>query len=365
MALARTTAAALVAALATASAAQAGTARVAESMLLYVAAPGEANDVLVTRSPDAFRIGDSGTPVTPGPGCTALSANQVACRARGVVRLEIQTNDLADVVSLSIARPSIVSGGAGDDILEGGLSRDVLRGDDGNDVLRGGVGEDELVGGPGADTMSGGNGFLMEEEFGEGEAGGGVGFVFGDVVFEAEVDDLGFDAVRYDGRTEPVNVDLDGVADDGAAGEGDNVLPDVEWVFGGRAGDLLVGTGGFNVLIGRGGGDTLVGGRGPDVLSGGPGNDTASGGPGGDLLTGEAGNDRLRAGAGRDVLVGGRGSDLLEGGAGPDMFSAADRTRDVVRGGPGDDQGEFDPRLDVVTSAREIGEAPPSFVITG
>jgi hypothetical protein len=88
-----------------------------------------------------------------------------------MTRVVIEVADLADIVSLSVARQSFVSGGDGDDLLEGGLSRDSLRGDDGDDTLRGGVGEDELIGGPGADTLSGGTGFLIEEEIGRGGAG--------------------------------------------------------------------------------------------------------------------------------------------------------------------------------------------------
>jgi hypothetical protein len=104
--------------------------------------------------------------VTPGPGCSALTPYQASCGATGITRVVIEVADLPDVVSLSVARQSFVSGGDGDDLLEGGLSRDSLRGDDGDDTLRGGVGEDELIGGPGADTLSGGTGFLIEEEIG-------------------------------------------------------------------------------------------------------------------------------------------------------------------------------------------------------
>jgi len=339
---------------------------VTDNVLFYVAAPGEANNVLVTRSPDALKISDSGAPVAPGPGCTTVDANQVTCPARGIARVEIQAGDLADVVSLSIARPSVISGGAGDDVLEGGFSRDALRGDEGNDTLRGGLGDDQLIGGPGGDTLSGGSGFLMEEEFGEGESEGGLTFFLGPgLFFEAEVDDLAFDTVRYTDRTDPVSVDLDGVADDGAPGEGDNVLPDVEWLFGGSGGDVLVGNGGFNLLVGRGGDDTLAGAGGPDLLDGGSGADVATGGTGNDLLVGRRGNDVLRAGAGRDGLVGGAGRDLLAGGSGLDTFTARDRTRDVILGGPGNDQGEFDRGLDIVRSAVEVGTLPPGFVVTG
>ena len=69
-------------------------------------------------------------------------------------------------------------------------------------------------------------------------------------------------------------VDLDGVADDGQAGEGDNVGADVENVSGGSAGDRLVGDEDANVLIGGAGDDTLDGQDGRDALIGSAGSDS-------------------------------------------------------------------------------------------
>jgi hypothetical protein len=78
---------------------------------------------------------------------------------------------------------------------------------------------------------------------------------------------------------------------------------------------------------------------GPDAaggveLVGGAGNDRLAGGRGDDVLVGDAG---------RDVLVGGAGPDTMRGGRGPDTFRARDGVRDVVAGGPGTDNGRFDP----------------------
>lgn len=74
---------------------------------------------------------------------------------------------------------------------------DSIYGRGGGDVLLGMAGDDELDGGRGADGLSGGP---------------------------------GHDSVSYEGA--PVDVTLDGVANDGAAGENDNVLLDTEDVYG-------------------------------------------------------------------------------------------------------------------------------------
>lgn len=84
-------------------------------------------------------------------------------------------------------------------------------------------------------------------------------------------------------------------ADDGAAGEGDNIGGDVEMVIGGSGADYI--TAGAVaatdvILIGGAGNDTLVGGGGNDDLCGGPGNDRlmpwiAGAGGGNDILAGD------------------------------------------------------------------------------
>src|SRR5207247_1332933 len=74
----------------------------------------------------------------------------------------------------------------------------------------------------------------------------------------------------------PVAVLLDGVANDGEAGESDNLMADVENVTGGSGDDILSGDAGANVLDGGLGNDTLEGGPGADTLIGGSGTDTVS-----------------------------------------------------------------------------------------
>ena len=111
----------------------------------------------------------------------------------------------------------------------------------------------------------------------------------------------GFDTVDYSARTENLVISKDNQANDGAAGEHDNVQADVETVIGGAGNDLIIGSPFADVLYGGGGNDTLWGGAGDDFLVGGPGHD---------LLFGQDGDDTLSSDDGE--------SDTLDGGAGTD-----------------------------------------------
>ena len=117
-----------------------------------------------------------------------------------------------------------------------------IRGDAGNDTLIGGGGNDILDGGAGADVMKGG---------------------------------AGHDTADYSSRTKSVTVGIGTLADDGEAGEHDNVYRDIENIRGGSGNDTLRGSDSTNALLGNGGDDVLVGGRGADTLDGGPGRDRA------------------------------------------------------------------------------------------
>jgi Ca2+-binding RTX toxin-like protein len=143
-----------------------------------------------------------------------------------------------------------ITGNGSDNTLDGGAGNDTINGAGGDDTLIGGSDNDSFVAEPGADTYTGG-----------GDAG---------------------DTLSYASRTTPVTVSLDGTANDGAAGEGDNVAANMGKVVGGSGADTLQG-GTSN--------DTLDGGPGTDTVKGGPGDDTLSGGPGAtpDTLDGEAG----------------------------------------------------------------------------
>ena len=134
-------------------------------------------------------------------------------------------------VAAGVAVDATVDGGAGHDTLRGGAGDDTLLGGDGNDVLDGRGGADLCRGGAGTDTAD------------------------------------------YTARRRAVRVGIGTAADDGEAGEGDNVWNDVENVWGGRGNDTLRGSSANNRLVGGGGNDVLVGRGGRDTLLGGAGND--------------------------------------------------------------------------------------------
>jgi Ca2+-binding RTX toxin-like protein len=315
------------------------------------------------------------------------------------------------------------AGGDADDRLVGGEGNDSLVGHDGDDALDGGDGDDELAGGNGDDELLAGAGNdvlgrtvnqsftdssgqlqrvttvengsdLLDGGAGDDVLNGSVGdavlnFGLAGSIDASEVaapngpDNLigggGRDTVTFVNLALPVRITPDGTANDGSAGEGDNVQPDNEVMAGGSAADVLVGGAandtldggkGGDSVEGAGGDDTLRGGAeddGTDTLRGGPGADSLGGGPGGDTLDGEAGADALDGGGGADTASGGDDADRVSGGAGLDSLSGGtgdDRLRgaadgligadgaDMLRGDDGSDDLDGGPGNDTLAGGR-------------
>lgn len=185
----------------------------------------------------------------------------------------------------------IVAGFAGDDHLLGGAGNDILFGGDGDDILDGGAGNDRLYGGAQAWDRPNGS-----------------------------------DTADYRSSTAAIKVNLEGFYENGvlyhASGSqiGKDALYSIENIWGGNAGDEIVGNAEANILKGNGGSDKLYGRGGSDKLHGGSGNDLLFGEDGNDILYGDAGNDTLDGGAGSDKLYGGDGNDILKGGTGADVL---------------------------------------------
>ncbi len=138
-----------------------------------------------------------------------------------------------------------------------------------NDVLEGGSGDDKLHGGPGDDTFHTADNADGADTYDGGE---------------------GSDTMDYANRTKPLVVTMGNQANDGEAGEKDDVTATVEALFGGSGDDHLTGSAGDDTIYGNAGNDVLVGGPGADLLDGGPGKDIFDGGPGdGDICISEAG----------------------------------------------------------------------------
>jgi Ca2+-binding RTX toxin-like protein len=356
--------------------------------LSYVANSGEANEVTFVRPAggvfsQSVVITDPGAIVVAGAGCASASEHELLCI--GVVDIQIDVGDLDDSVTvlgmlgnpseaseIDVAKliPATISGGEGNDSLEGSDAPDTLRGDAGADTISGGSawfwrhsdddgdeaapGLNKLDGGTGDDALSGGFTF---DRFVGGEGA--------DSIHGGEGSGFESDVVDYRADDGPVVVTLDGVAGDGAAGENDNVFPDVENVVGTPADDTLIGNSSDNNLDGQGGNDTLLGRGGWDLLDGGGGNDhiradpgasESRGGPGADVISGSffdggagddsitgtggygrGGNDIITGRAGRDWLEGGPGADVIRG-TGSNDFIAGDAGADTLAGGNGRDE---------------------------
>jgi Ca2+-binding RTX toxin-like protein len=190
-------------------------------------------------------------------------------------------------------------GTGGSDDLTGNGSGERLEGRAGDDRVHGNGGNDTLIGGSGDDVVTGGTGndVLLASSTRDGT----------DVLDGGD----GTDRADYGPRAAGVVVDPDGRADDGerpggrlgftgavpaiaglTSAEGDNVLPDVESVRGGRGDDVLA--------AGRSAG-RIEGREGTDVVGGGPGDDLLDGGSGFDRLLGRDQNaDELRCGTQTD-----------------------------------------------------------------
>ncbi|HEX8105827.1 MAG TPA: calcium-binding protein [Solirubrobacteraceae bacterium] len=168
----------------------------------------------------------SGGAVVPGAGCTAVQSNMAMCDGAGITGLTVDGGAYADTITI-----------------ESGIAiKATLKGGSGNDTLTGGAEPDTFDGGIGADTLTGGG---------------------------------GTDTATYAFRlaSQPVNVSLDGVENDGGAVDvsgtrKDNVKADVENVNGGAGADTLTGSSGPNVLTGGPGSDTLRGMEGADRVLG-------------------------------------------------------------------------------------------------
>lgn len=325
---------------------------------LVVDAPngGIENNVRVARVGDRYEVKDNraGARAQVASGCTQFLSGDpvtdalVTCPVRDLFGIGIFLRDGNDTVHNATDLPAFIMVHSGDDQAIGGSAGDRILGDTGNDTLSGEGGDDSIDGDEGDDLLDGGQG---KDDL---NGGDGTDMLFGgpgpDVLEDSPgPDDFhgGTDAVA--GRPEPVDVvsytrgtvtddppifvTLDGVSNDGPAGEFDNVRGDVEKVRGANGPDRFTGNDLPNefdgddagdLLEGKGGADTLHGDYGVDEIHGGEGPDTITGGGDADVVTGDGGDDLLD-GDGRS-----RGyPDRIEGGTGGDTVTYADRSEPV------------------------------------
>jgi Ca2+-binding RTX toxin-like protein len=315
---------------------------------------GDGNDTFLEGSAKTFRElisgGNGSDVVTYSSRSSALS---VTVTASGVT--SANDGDLSSSAGNGPENDDIkddiesIIGTAGNDSMVGGGSQGIL--------LTGGLGNDTLAGGLGADTLNGGAGNDLFFE--------GIGNTTGADVF---IGSDGIDTIDFSGRTGGITCTLDGSADDGQVGEGDNVGADIENIIGGAGDDILTGSARNNIIIGGVGADTVHGGGGLDTMSysnytvgvtaslaptisntdssqangTGAGSEAdwifgdienLTGGLGADSLVGNSGPNELVGASGNDSLAGGAGDDVLEGGA------AGNTEANVLDCGAGDDIG--------------------------
>ncbi len=309
----------------------------------------------------------------PGGGWSSLLVsgnalnNHITVNGGGADSISIDGGAGNDTIEASNASATTVNGGMGNDLLSvdtGSGSAATLNGDDGNDTLKGGHE---------ADFFSGGG---------------------------------GFDTVDYSARTANLTIGIGVFADDGEAGEHDNVYKDIEAVIGGSGNDFIKGSDANNYIAGGGGNDTLLGlggndsiygdagndlidgGKGADFMSGGSGIDTVDyssrtanltigigvyaddgeagehdnvykdiervyGGSGNDLIKGTAADNALFGNGGNDTLISNGGTDALFGGTGNDTLLAKDGGKTFIDGGAGNDAASVD-SVDTVMNVEHV-----------
>jgi Ca2+-binding RTX toxin-like protein len=326
-------AATIVAAAVLPQAASAATVSESNGVVTYQASPGEVNQVspFVDGGFVKVRENNTATPLTAGAGCRIVADQIAQCDGSGT-RVNVNLGDGNDTYFGTGAGfvPATVNGGDGDDILfdgDGAGRREIYSGGNGNDTANyalakhavslsldsvandGEPGEGDLIasdvenltGSPQSDQLTGdsaGN-HLRGERGSDRLSGLGGADTFDEGPTASGADTIsggsGIDRVRYDERTAVgVRVTLDGAADDGQAGEGDNVQPDVENISATKFADTLLGSELANSISGLGGNDGINPLGGSDRVFGGDGDDRINVRDGvRDFARGAAGNDTI------------------------------------------------------------------------
>ena len=177
-----------------------------------------------------------------------------------------------------------------------------------------------------------------------------------------EDDDQGADDVRGGAGTDTLTledhsggmtINLDDQANDGAAGEGDNIHTDLESITGTRGDDVFTGTPGRDTFTGHSGNDEIHGAGGDDELNGSTGDDRMFGDAGNDKVQGYEGADQVDGGPGSDQLYGDRGTCTLFCSFDADQLFARDGERDTVDCGGGADTAQVD-GLDIVAFCASV-----------
>ena len=214
--------------------------------VVFTAAAGERNRVTASYpAAGSVRVADTAG-LEAGEGCTAESPTVAVCAVRAT--------EFGDQWELGDGDDRLTIDGAPRGAAEGSS---ILDGS-GNDVVLGSAGDDSIFDGPGRDRHAGrGGDDTLFSAGGADVLSGGAG-----------ADTVSYDPPLGTPRRGGVRADLDGRADDGSAGERDQIRLDVENLDGTEFADVLTGNARANEIDGGGGPDRIFGLGGNDLITG-------------------------------------------------------------------------------------------------
>jgi Ca2+-binding RTX toxin-like protein len=244
--------------------------------VIYEAGASQTNQLVIS-APGTLKVKFSdASPITPGVGCVqGATSREVVCdHDSGLYNLHVYLYTKNDTLIITGSHPNpfvMVDAGPGNDTIDFGTAAGKYSSG------YGGLGNDTLTA---PSTSQVGTLTLDGQEGADALCGGPRTFA------------------TYIARTAGVTVSLNNAANDGEAGEGDNVCSTIGGVRGSNYADSLFAGSGGSRLEGNGGNDNLYGGMSADTLVGGTGDDDLYGASGDDTLTGNAGADLLDGGLG-------------------------------------------------------------------
>ena len=317
------------------------------SVLIFRGSPGETNHLSV--SEDTFESfssklhfadrGDFAIQADPSIGCEVRRSTWggfADCPYDGVTEVRLEGGDGNDVMVLNALEMLpvrvVLDGGAGDDEIDGPGNDypSILLGGDGADKVRGGVGDDEIDGGAGNDVVMGMDGDdTVRGGEGDDELTGGPR-VDRDVIDGGPGKDRSVhDWSDTDDVTRPpIWISLDGKANDGRKGEGDNVTG-IETFAVNLTSTFVAGADPVEFVVDR----SLEG--------------------SGSRITGSPGADNLAGYTDDDVIDGKGGTDVIYAGMGDDRVLARDGAKDVIDCAEGVDVAIVD-RIDVTEECETV-----------
>lgn len=325
----------------------------------YVLRGDPGPDAISLRGDNDGRIEFTGMGPTAPAGCTTSMWDSNAHCQPGPVRVEGGGGN--DTLGIELTMPTVaitILGGEGDDKITGHTGASTLDGGPGNDSVTGGGGPDTVLGGEGDDEVSG-DGFTSASpdviDGGPGTDRAGIG---------------SWSNNSSGPPTPMITVSLDGAANDGRPGEGDNVTSleqikinsSATLIAGAEAADFEIPSNAGAVpskLVGSPQADRLKAAHGADEIDGGAGDDTLEGGYGNDTITGGPGRDTINADAsgGCDFFV-------CNAPVGNDTVLARDGEADSIDCGVGTDRAVVD-AIDTVANCETVergtagGPTPP------